>query len=355
METHKIDSQLLSAIRFPLIILVVFIHSLPNSLTDINLSDIDLYIIVSETISHIIGRIAVPSFFLISGYLFFFKTIRFDVVDYIDKLKKRLKTIVIPFFLWTVLFIVAIIVKNYLFLKLNLPKDDYLDRIYVANIPQLFWKEPINYPLWYLRDLICMVLISPFFFLLFKYTKLFGVLLLYIPYIFNMEFGIPGFSMTAIFFFGSGSFLGINKINFSEYLKNEKNIFHFISFVLIIAAISLHNSNYEEYIIRLFVPFGMISFFCLIKKLLKKEQIGKRLNALSSTVFFIYGLHAIYLMNWRNSIFEKLTSTLPNPYGLWSLLLYLLTPVAIISICLFFYYISLKILPKTLRILNGGR
>ncbi len=70
-DTFQLQSKLVNGLRFPLIVLVVFIHVLPRKLNIIDtssLSEHNLYLYVSEIISHTIGQIAVPCFFLFSGF-----------------------------------------------------------------------------------------------------------------------------------------------------------------------------------------------------------------------------------------------------------------------------------------------
>ncbi len=70
-DTFQLQSKLVNGLRFPLIVLVVFIHVLPiklNIIDEFSLSDRNLYLYISEIISHTIGKIAVPCFFLFSGF-----------------------------------------------------------------------------------------------------------------------------------------------------------------------------------------------------------------------------------------------------------------------------------------------
>ena len=52
--------------------------------------------------SHVISRAAVPTFFLISGYYFFLNT-RFTLATYKDKLRKKIRTILLPYLLWNII------------------------------------------------------------------------------------------------------------------------------------------------------------------------------------------------------------------------------------------------------------
>lgn len=68
------------------------------------------------------------------------------------------------------------------------------------SLYMLFWHTPVNYPLWFLRDLICMSALSPLFYAFFKYLKIYGLLILLALYLSVWETNIAGLSMTAIMF-----------------------------------------------------------------------------------------------------------------------------------------------------------
>src|SRR5574344_1966684 len=102
----NVQSKAIDALRFPLIIMVVFIHT-PGSpdlwSTNINWAEMDAmqwYNVLRLLFSIIIPNIAVPSFFLISGYLFFITFKSWDTSLYKSKVKRRIYTLLIPYFLW---------------------------------------------------------------------------------------------------------------------------------------------------------------------------------------------------------------------------------------------------------------
>ena len=66
--------KVISVIRFPLIIGVVFIHAHFTEVDGISIYQTSLYpsyTFVSMLLSDVLARIAVPFFFFISGFLFF--------------------------------------------------------------------------------------------------------------------------------------------------------------------------------------------------------------------------------------------------------------------------------------------
>ena len=81
VDTSKFggESETISYLRFPLIVLVVMIHSkfdgvVVNGVGLMHDGGFPCYSTISTLVSNIIASIAVPLFYFISGFLFFFKT-----------------------------------------------------------------------------------------------------------------------------------------------------------------------------------------------------------------------------------------------------------------------------------------
>ena len=97
-------------LRFPLAILVVFVHGFG---ADIDVSELHangftglaVYDYIRLFFSVVIARCAVPIFINISGYLLFLKVEEYNKTVYISKLRKRWHSLVIPYFSWIVLLI----------------------------------------------------------------------------------------------------------------------------------------------------------------------------------------------------------------------------------------------------------
>ena len=65
-------------------------------------------------LSHVLSHIAVPLFFIISGYFFFTKIHAWDWNIWFDKINKRFKTLLLPYFLWIILFIVYSFIPSFI-------------------------------------------------------------------------------------------------------------------------------------------------------------------------------------------------------------------------------------------------
>lgn len=103
---------------------------------------------------------SVPILFILSGYLFFFNVDNYSVDEYKKKLLGRVKSILVPFLIWTAIGIVA---TPFLYKK---------DVTFLYIIESLT-TNPIGV-LWYLRDLIVIALMSPIYYYIVKKVKIGG-------------------------------------------------------------------------------------------------------------------------------------------------------------------------------------
>lgn len=122
VDTSKFggESETISYLRFPLIVLVVMIHSkfdgvVVNGVGLMHDGGFPCYSTISTLVSNIIASIAVPLFYFISGFLFFFKTAFFSFDVYCSKIKKRAKTILIPYLCWNLFVILLLLAAESVF------------------------------------------------------------------------------------------------------------------------------------------------------------------------------------------------------------------------------------------------
>ena len=100
-----LTSRVVSFLRFPLIVAVIFIHcNLLVKHPELETMPV-FYFLVYITMKLVC--IAVPLFFFISGFLFF-KEGLFDFTLYSKKLKSRFRTVLIPYLLWNIIYFVIV-------------------------------------------------------------------------------------------------------------------------------------------------------------------------------------------------------------------------------------------------------
>jgi len=345
----------IEVLRFPLMALVVFVHVLPYEVHPISLEwQADaMFILVSEIISHHLGRVAVPCFFLFSGYFFFLKISTFNLQVYTAQLRSRLRTLIIPYLLWNALFILVIMLKNLLFIGMGMGEDELFVEVRQASLYYLFWGKPLLFPFWYLRDLICMTLLSPLFYLFFRYTGSKGLLILLLVYLLVLELYVPGLSSTAFLFFGAGAFLGMNKYDLGLVASKFKLwiLLPAALICLVIAGYYIGALQYE-YMVR---PFNLLAVLVVLRighLIGKTSHLKTCLLKLGSSVFFIYAIHGLYIINWCKGTLASF-SLFNTGWG--KLLAYFIAPVLCLWICLFLYRVMRQLLPKPLALLTGGR
>ena len=104
MTNDELLSKTISYLRFPLTVGVVFIHFGLSKGLNIHgvkqgLENPDWYFFIIKLISETLARIGVPLFFIISGFLFFYRN-DFSKDVYRKKLRTRFITLFVPFVLW---------------------------------------------------------------------------------------------------------------------------------------------------------------------------------------------------------------------------------------------------------------
>ena len=105
-------SKRITSLRFLLIVLVVFIHANLKADDALNYYKLDFIQpkwieIVKNFISGTLGGAAVPLFFLFASYIQFSKKDK-----YVCLLRKRSKSILLPYILWTVITIILYLIAT---------------------------------------------------------------------------------------------------------------------------------------------------------------------------------------------------------------------------------------------------
>ena len=189
---YNLDSQrkeLLSAtltfIKFPLACLVVLLHADPSS-KRLDAIGFDIETVSSAAASVIwffsqyLGHIAVPAFYIISGFLFFYGVKTFDKATYQQKLQRRAKSLLVPYLAWNVIFLIAIAVIG----QTNIPFLQFPPLLDGSISPVQFivavFVKPLDGPLWFIRDLMVMVVATPLLYQIIKRTGYLLPLLLYV-------------------------------------------------------------------------------------------------------------------------------------------------------------------------------
>lgn len=350
----KQQSALIKAVRFPLIVMVVFIHTSPGASTEAFTWPFEkwhYYAFFSEMVAQHLFAIATRCFFFFSGFLFFryLEKDSFGWDSLLGKWKSRFWTLLIPFVLWNFIYIAATILKNHLFGLLG--GEASSDEMKIVGYGPLYWllTGPADFPLWYIRDLIIMSLAAPLFYYASRWAKWPSLILLLALYLSTYNPGIP--SMQAIFYFGLGVWMGTYKIDFLPLCRKVRIPAAIGAVVLLLLSTSQVCRPWHLLLINLFIPFGIISFLNLFDLLIADKNLCERLCGLSKYVFFIYAIHEIYILGWTKGIFMRV---LGDSYAAaW--LRFFIVPLAVLAICMLLYHVLEKLCPRALAFVCGGR
>lgn len=214
---------------------------------------------------------------------------------------------------------------------------------------------PYNLPLWFLRDLIFMTLLTPIIYYLIKKCNIWYILILFIAYISKIWLLIPGLHITSFFFFSTGAYFALNNINIILFTKKNKMIITISSFIFLLISIIYDGSNTipGQIFFPIFIIAAAFSSFLYASILIEKFNF-KPNKFLISSCFFIYAFHGISISGINNplGISKKLINYIMPEYPE---ICYLITPFVTAFICIIIMQISIILFPKLTKIYTGNR
>lgn len=369
MTNEELQSKTINFLRFPLIVGVVLIHTHFNELVINGVElmkggNLPVYTVSSYLISGIFSAIAVPLFFLISGFLFFHGVATFTGQIYLQKLKKRVRSILIPYFFWNLLVITFFFLSQTFLPGLMSGNNKMICDYSISDWLWAFWNTnminslkdidfgsyPICYQFWFIRDLMVVMIFSPIVYLLVKKLRQYAVLCLGILWGFAWWFDIVGFRSAAFFFFSGGAYFSIHRKSFLALLKPTLPMAVVFYGLIVIAELCFRGQVWCNYLHNIGILVGIVLVIALSARFIEE---GKwRVNSfLSDSSFFIYAYHAMPLVLCIKVLLKLLQ---PRIDGM-VLGLYLLCPAVIILIGLALYYLLKKYFPKITSVITGSR
>jgi fucose 4-O-acetylase-like acetyltransferase len=353
-------SRRISSLRLIIIVFVVFIH---NSAIDKGVNFIDgtevytipVYVQKIVLLMSLFTCAAVPLFFLISSVLLYVKE-----TTYTNNLKKKARTLLIPYAAWNMLVIVCFyIAQSFMFTKQYFPTT-IIRNFTTSDLIKAFigdfdgYHAPIVMQFWFLRDLI---ILNIFFPVVKKIIDRFPVTLavvLFILWIINPNIYIV--SPVSLFFFSLGYYI----VKYNGDYKNIDSIQWsdigiVYAIIIVIKFFMLPSAPFQPVVyINLIDALNIIiSVVFLIKVshyLIENKKLYGILFYLKDHVFFIYATHTIVQV-----ILIKLTVKLIPMRDGWLLLEYFGVTILCVLLLIGISVFMKKIIPKTYAVLTGGR
>ena len=294
-------------LRLPLIVLITFAHSYSGVRVGYTLwgDGWDTYEVLKIVVSQTLCKVAMPTFFVMSGYLFFANVTEWNAKTYLGKLRRRVKTLLIPYIVWNLLMAIKL-------------------RTFSLNIFWAFWTEagkqidwlgheqlmtaPANMPLWFLRDLMVVALFSPIIYI--GIRKMGGWLLMILTplYLSGLCAFIPGLSAYAVYFFTLGAFLGIRKMNIIDTCMKYEKPSYFMATIFGLAMICTFRTPVFSSLMLCFRLVGMAAVFCVANRLL--SCTNKRIpQMVCDASYFVYLAHYVLFFAFIDTTFFSLFGT----------------------------------------------
>ena len=144
MEVKQLQSQVISFLRFPLAVAVIMIHTSVSDITIggerlAELMPLPVYDFTYGFLDTVFMQVAVPLFFFISGFLFFFKETGFGLKEYGQKLKKRARTLLVPYIFWNLAMLAIMYLGQVLFPGLLSGNNMMIGEYGVKDYLMSFW------------------------------------------------------------------------------------------------------------------------------------------------------------------------------------------------------------------------
>ncbi len=355
------DTQLLSKsidyVRFPLMLLVVYIHT-TLAATVVAGADVTTYgqfpihDALHHLVSEIVGGLAVPTYFLISGFLFFWKEQTFTASIYKAKLKSRCRTLLVPYIFWSLVWLLVLLVAQTLFPAMLSGKN--------ALIVDYTWQDWIDVclannamnPLWFVRDLFLLFVLSPLVYVCIKYLKIAALLPFAIFVCLGYNGGWTVLGVDPIFFFMWGAYLGYNKINFAAVWRLHRWLFLSVYVLFVVADFCLwfYHSPYWVYLHKTSLMVGIVTLMAWVAQGIHAQKI-RSYALLTSSAFFLLAMHNPIVV-----FLSKLWVLMASPMTDAKMsIAYLLIPLLLSAVIVLVYALLKRYFPRFTSIIVGGR
>lgn len=376
---NSLQSQSLDLLRFPLAVIIVMLHIFSsNGITiqgiEYNFDAFPAWKVVNDFIDGFFRGQIVPIYYFISGFVFFWG-VEFSKNVYVRKLKNRVKTLLVPYIIWNTFAILvqlvkylpcfAVIFPNYGSQYLNFSFEAIVSTYWNANngifaaahsidAEPFAYTHPMDVPLWFVRDLMIVVLCVPLlYYLIKKFGYYFIILLGGIWFAIGYsELGRFNQLLSAFFFFSWGAYFSINQKDmiaiFGRYFKWSIVVYPLLG-LLYVAAVQFF-PDWGGTINRLDVLAGLIFTYNLAVWLLQKG-ICKVNGFLASSSFFLYVSHAIICQIILKSLFYIVL-----PQSTWGLVGVYTSALAVtVGLLLLSFYLMRQYTPGLLKVVAGRK
>jgi len=364
-DARLIQSQALDWLRFPLAVLVIFIHT-HSPLVGYAESTGDAVPLQFYMLLRPLARFAFPTFFIISGY-FFAKGcgkqgLRYDAF-FASKLRRRVRTLLVPFLLWNTLFALIVVARKWLAHDFTgLPSlagiywgntAGWLDERNYLGLPYKLGVYPIDVPLWFVRDLMICCLLAPVLSWLALRLKRYYLVLIGAVMILGLTPVIAGYRSYTLLLFGLGLYFGVRGQVMTTAMERIK--WPCLAIVLLLWYPDVKQESLPAYLAQwcdiTLLLAGCITMINLAVLVTRK---GWQMPALlRQSVFFVFAFHSLMLWGIPQLIRVPLR-LMPHTFAVQALYVVVM-PLIIAGLSVAAFAIARRVMPRLVALFTGGR
>lgn len=288
------------------------------------------------------GSICVPLYFVISGFLFFYNGQVLTKEWYLNKIKSRSFSLLIPYLLWCTIALIVFAI-NHSVSGIDVIKG-YTIGVSFSDMnggATSVWDGP----LWFVRNLFALMLISPVIHVFLKYKKFSAAVLglLFVAWlgmVSPMEHGV----FISLLFFSIGGWLGLRQ----QPITVKWEGWYPAMYTMFVVLWCISPAGYQNYLLQWVKVSGMLLVLALACQFVAGKERVKDYGALS---FFIFACHDILLPLVKGAVtfcYETL-----QIQGNASA--YFFVVIMDFALCVVIYKLINILMPKLSKSLTGSR
>ena len=290
MEIASRSSQVVNYLKSICCIGVVSIHTLSDRVMvngqNLLVESADWPVFLQ--IMHLLQAVVVPSFFFLSGFLFFlnFKEMSWDF--FLTKGRKRVRSLLVPYIVGNIVLLVVLYVAKRVTGGTVATQSVNLSLRGWAFFRAVFWCPLANPVFWFLRDLMLVMLVSPILCSLLLRLKRVTLAVLGFLWLSTLwPSGFAGFSAASFFFFTAGAAFSLSGIDFVEFFA-EKRIGRWCTICyLLLFPIAFYTDN--AVVLNALIFFSMPVLVRMVASVSRPADAKPVIGA--AAAFFIYAYH----------------------------------------------------------------
>lgn len=327
----KILSEKIKVLSFLCTVMVVFRHGLNLQAFGLSVYGTSYVAFIENGVSKL-TEVAVPYFFIVSGY-FFFRHAYYGKGEYAVMLRKKIRTLFVPFLFWNIVGIIPLMLMGQ-FVFEETPWR------YAFQLLNSDW----NGVLWYIRDIMTFMLLVPLYAWIFVLNNRWLYIAVFVLLFMNwLPVDCGWMSSEGMLFFFLGGMLQKNDVLLGK--RMPVAVFASIGVVWIISCFffpfywPIHRYNT---LLGLAVLWQLFHY-------LPKKSISWMLSV-SVYSFFIYVMHAFIVRGMKVGVAHFFFGN-----DVAALLSYIMLPLITVGIALYAGKVFNKYLPTFFSIVMGGR